>query len=131
MNWDAIGAIAESIGAAAVVASLVYLSLQIRASTRASAVESKLQTTRLLTDVLDSVVEAPELNDLYQRGLANLDSLSKDEYLQFSNIALKMFRFFQRLTSSTAWEPSTIPAGARSPLRWITGCAGQVPEPGG
>jgi len=37
---------AESIGAAAVVASLVYLSLQIRASTRAAAVESTLQTIR-------------------------------------------------------------------------------------
>ena len=94
MNWDAIGAIAEAVGAIAVVASLLYLAVQIRASTRASAVESKLQTTRLLTDVLDSVITAPQLNDLYQRGLADLESLSKEEYFQFSNMALKMFWFF-------------------------------------
>ena len=94
MNWDAIGAVAEAIGAAAVVASLLYLALQIRASTRASAVESKLQTTRLLTEVLDSYIHTPELNELQQRGSIDLESLSKEEYLQFSNMALKMFWFF-------------------------------------
>jgi hypothetical protein len=34
MNWDAIGAIGEIIGAIAVVASLVYLATQIRQSTK-------------------------------------------------------------------------------------------------
>ena len=34
MNWDAIGAIGEMIGAAAVVASLLYLALQTRANAR-------------------------------------------------------------------------------------------------
>lgn len=36
MNWDAIGAIGEIIGAAAVVASLVYLATQIRQATKMS-----------------------------------------------------------------------------------------------
>ena len=94
MNWDAIGAVAEAIGAAAVVASLLYLALQIRASTRASAVESKLQTTRLLTEVLDSFIHSPELNDLAERGFVDLDSLSRSERAQFSNLALKLFWFF-------------------------------------
>lgn len=35
MNWDAIGAIGEMIGAAAVVASLLYLALQTRANAKA------------------------------------------------------------------------------------------------
>ena len=34
MNWDAIGAIAELLGAAGVVASLIYLGVQIRQNTR-------------------------------------------------------------------------------------------------
>lgn len=91
MNWDAIGAVSEAVGAAAVVASLLYLAVQIRASTRASAVESKLQTTRLLTEVLDSYIQSPELSDLTERGFADLDSLSRSEFVQFSNLSLKLF----------------------------------------
>lgn len=34
MNWDAIGAIGEVVGALAVVISLVYLALQIRQNSR-------------------------------------------------------------------------------------------------
>ena len=33
MDWDAIGAIGEVVGAIATVASLIYLSLQVRANT--------------------------------------------------------------------------------------------------
>jgi len=34
MNWEAIGAIGEIIGAAAVLGSLIYLAVQIRQNTR-------------------------------------------------------------------------------------------------
>ena len=34
MNWDALGAIAEAVGALAVLATLIYLSVQIRQSAR-------------------------------------------------------------------------------------------------
>jgi hypothetical protein len=34
MNWDAIGAIAETLSAIAVVATLIYLALQIRQNTQ-------------------------------------------------------------------------------------------------
>ena len=40
MNWDAIGAIAELIGGAAVLATLVYLSMQVRQSNRQEASQS-------------------------------------------------------------------------------------------
>jgi len=35
MNWDAIGALAEAIGAIAVIVTLVYLAIQLRQNTRA------------------------------------------------------------------------------------------------
>ena len=34
MNWDAVGAIAESVGALGVIFSLVYLALQVRQNTQ-------------------------------------------------------------------------------------------------
>ena len=94
MNWDALGAVAELIGAAAVMASLLYLAVQVRASTRASAVEAKLQSTRLSSDFIDALIQSPELNGLFIKGRRNLDSLSEDEYLRFSNMTLKAFWFF-------------------------------------
>jgi hypothetical protein len=94
VNWDAIGAIAEAVGAAGVIASLLYLAVQVRGSTRASAVEAKLESTRLLNDFIDGLIESPELNDIYQRGRADLESLSEAEYYRFSNLSVKAFWFF-------------------------------------
>ena len=46
MNWDAIGAIGEIVGASAVVISLVYLASQIRIQNR----ESRAASVHLVID---------------------------------------------------------------------------------
>jgi len=94
MDWEAIGAVADAIGAIGVMASLVYLSVQVRASTRASAVEAKLTSTRLLTDFIDQLIQTPELDALFRRGLADLGSLSQADLHRFSNLSLKAFWYF-------------------------------------
>ena len=98
MNWDAIGAIAEAVGAAGVIASLLYVAIQVKASTRAASVEAKLAGTRMYTDFLSMIVQKPELNEIMLRGRKDIHALSKDEYLRFSNLALIAFSFF-----SAAW----------------------------
>ena len=52
MNWDAIAAIAEGLGALGVIASLLYVAVQVRQNTRASRVESKLAATGLMSSYL-------------------------------------------------------------------------------
>ncbi len=94
MAWEAVSALAELIGAVGVVASLLYLSVQVRTSNRASAVQSKLESTRLLSEFMDILLEHPEQNQLLIRGRQDLGSFSPDEYLQFSNLSLKAFWFF-------------------------------------
>lgn len=74
MNWDAIGAIGEVVGAAAVVGSLLYLAGQVRMSARASAVESKMQSTTLLYAYSDSLINSPDLLDLQTRGVADIEA---------------------------------------------------------
>ena len=52
MNWDAIGALSESVGAIAVFITLLYLAIQIRAQTK----ESRLTATRDLSrDYLNAI----------------------------------------------------------------------------
>ena len=55
MNWDAIGAIGEALGAVGVIVTLLYLSLQVKASTLASKVESKLAASRMYTDFPEDI----------------------------------------------------------------------------
>ena len=93
MNWDALGAIAELAGAIGVIASLAYVATQIRHNTRASAVESKLVTTGMLTGFVDMLITDPELNDIFMRGRTSTESLSKEEHQRFSNMVMKTFWF--------------------------------------
>jgi len=94
MNWDAIGAIGEVVGAAAVVGSLLYLAGQVRMSARASAVESKMQSTTLLYTYIDSLINSPDLLDLQTRGIADIEALAKVDYVRFSNMSMKAFWMF-------------------------------------
>jgi len=98
VNWDAVGAISEAIGAAGVIASLLYLAVQVRAGTRASAIESKLAANRVYTDFLGSLIQSPELNRLLVQGREDLASLSsQDDYYRFSNLALQSFSHFSAM----------------------------------
>lgn len=94
MSWEAVGAFAELIGAAGVIGSLLYLAAQVRTSNRASAVQAKLESTRLLNDFMDLLIQRPELNQLMLEGRKGIDALSPDAYQQFSNMSLKAFWFF-------------------------------------
>lgn len=98
MSWDAIGAVAELIGAAGVVASLVYLSVQIRANTRATrasasfeAIHSWAQLNEQFAQLPDSVLESLlRVNDPHARAA----DFAATEYYRF---ALGYRAVFQKL----------------------------------
>lgn len=85
-DWGAIG---ELIGGFAVVASLVYVGLQMKAGNLASRVESKLRLTDKMADFNDLLISNPNLNQIMISGRRSIEPLTKDEYLQFSNLAMK------------------------------------------
>jgi hypothetical protein len=89
MNWDAIGALAELLAAVSVIGSLIYVAFQVRASTVASRVESKLRMTETMVNYADLLISSLKLNELMIVGRKGIAGLSKSEYLQFSNMALK------------------------------------------
>ncbi len=55
MNWEAIGAVGEIVGAAAVVATLIILVFQIRDSTRATQESNRLERASALDRHSDSI----------------------------------------------------------------------------
>jgi len=94
MNWDAIGAIAELLGAVGVIGSLIYLATQVKTSTIASSVESKLRTTEFLVNFQDMLIANPQMHEVMLRGRRDVENLSKEEYMIFSNMAQKAFWYF-------------------------------------
>ncbi len=62
MNWDAIGAIAELLGAVGVIASLVYLATQLRQNTRATRASAYQQWDDSLQSTLMEGVTIPALD---------------------------------------------------------------------
>ena len=91
MNWDAIGAVGELVGATAVVVTLVYLSVQLRQNTAASQNATWQAILRQLGDL--DVLEAttPGLSVLMAAAEENPESISKDEYRRFTRVAQPRF----------------------------------------
>lgn len=80
MNWDAIGAVAELLGAIAVFLTLAYLARQISIQNRSTQVS-------LYDSILEGFNDAtsdPKLAKLFERGMYDPDSLSSDESSQFA-----------------------------------------------
>ena len=79
MNWDAIGAVGEIIGAAAVVLTLFYLAVQIRQSNRLSS----FQTTRdIFAQFDDNNRLVVENQDLRMLAFMPLDALTNEQTKQ-------------------------------------------------
>jgi hypothetical protein len=86
MNWEAIGAIGEIVGAVAVIATLAYLSIQIRQS-KVSSTSANVQSAIASFNPLNMAVGAdPELASLVNRGISDFDSLNEKERSQYSYV---------------------------------------------
>jgi len=86
VNWDAIGAGAELLGAVATVSTLAYLALQIRQGTkvaRFSAATSRVDRRVQLSAFLS---QTPEINRIFWAGLETPDSLNPADYHYFEAI---------------------------------------------
>ena len=77
-----------------VIATLLYLSVQVKASNLASRVESKIASSQMYTDFLSTLIENPEINDVFMRGRDDWESLEPEEFYRFSNMAFQSFSYF-------------------------------------
>lgn len=104
MNWDAVSAIAELVGAIGVVASLAYLGLQIRQNThhidfntraiRASTFQSFSDTFGHFEDLL---LENEHLGRVWIKGLNEEADQDPTDRILFNNLAHKFFRMYEVL----------------------------------
>jgi len=90
MNWEAIGAIGEIVGAVAVIATLAYLAVQIHSANKYAELEAIRFTLDGLSDYCDRIVESPQTASLLKRGRDGLDNLSPEEVLQFEHLHIRL-----------------------------------------
>jgi len=109
MNWEAISAIGQIVGALAVVVSLIYLASQIRMQNREARAASVHQVIEGHRSSLATLLD-PEMADIWTSGIDDIDSLSPSQRLRFVvhlMLALRSFEdaYFQwregRLESDT------------------------------
>ncbi len=81
MNWDALGAIAEALGAAGVVATLAYLSVQVRQNSK-EIVDSRTQRVFELMIETRSILAEGKIAPIQAKVDANED-LSPEEEIRY------------------------------------------------
>ena len=97
MNWDAIGAVGEILGAFGVLATLIYLSIQIRSNTK----EVKSENVHRVTDSFNAlnllVASDDHLADLWHKGMVAYEELSDADKARFGFMQLSAFRILDSL----------------------------------
>ena len=121
MTIDQIGSIGELIAAIATVATLVYLSMQLRQNTaavRGSGTASHTDSQNAWSTLL---LQDADLNDLYWRGLADRDALDERERRRFDGLLGMQLTHVQqtlRLHREGVIDPVTWTSN-RSTLTWL------------
>jgi hypothetical protein len=114
MNWEAIGAVGEIVGAVAVVVTIGYLAVQIRQNTRSVRDSAFHEVTHTVTALTTHLGTNPQSASLLRRGTKSPDDLSEDEWFQFANLAHSIMSNYQSyhwlrergLLDDSAWTPT-------------------------
>jgi hypothetical protein len=103
MNWEAINAIAQAIGAFGVVASLWYLGVQVHRSTRVAKIAAQDSAASALRDVTKPYMENAELARIWQTGLENFNALSPEDQARFFHACYQFLKAFETIHTHYAY----------------------------
>ena len=106
MNWDAVGAIGEIIGAVAVVATLYYLARQISDSTKQSRMASVAELNTIYNDSFLPIYNSAENMRIWVEGLSNPESLTRVELEIFFLFVRRLLNPFD--TAVTQYRGGTL-----------------------
>lgn len=94
MNWDAIGAIGEIVGAFAVVVSLVYLALQIRSQNSQAKLSALLEMSRDFRRATE-IFASGDIAEIFVRANTDYNSISEADSVRLIVLVTNLLR---------AWE---------------------------
>jgi len=91
VNWNAIGAIGEVVGAAGVIASLVYLAVQIRQNSAVARLALHENYITGVRAIFDNVHAHPHLYRVWRLATNSPDEMSEEDREQFGMLLYALF----------------------------------------
>lgn len=92
MNWSAVAAIAEMLGAAAVVMSVLYLAAQVRSSTRQAKLDATRDLATRISEISLAVSASREMGALLLTGGGDYEKLDEVDRVRFRGLMNALFR---------------------------------------
>ncbi len=86
MNWDALGAIGEVVGAIAVVVTLLYVARQIRQANAQTQAQARYSFIEAYGEMNTSITNSKDVASIFRRGFTG-ETLDPDEHYQFFALA--------------------------------------------
>jgi hypothetical protein len=116
VNWEAVGAISDVLGAIAVIATLGYVAIQIRQNTSALKSAATQATHDQSAAIYDLLAADPKLSDIFVRGLDEPDSLDRIDTARFYSFLMGVVFRYQNWylqTQSQALDKEQLASWAR------------------
>ena len=86
MNWEALGAIGEFVGAIAVIGSLIYVGVQLRQNTAATRTSGTQHVLGAHQELLSELARDASLAHIMRVAMADFDKLTEDEKVRFHGL---------------------------------------------
>ena len=107
VNWAAVSAVGQVVGALAVVISLIYLATEVRSNARATRLESMRSLSDAINEYFKTIAEDADPAELWFRGIYNFQSIKGASLMRFSSLMDYLFRiyediYYQRLEGQLA-----------------------------
>ena len=96
MNWDALGALAEMVGAGAVVLSLLYLAMQVRESLRQARFDATRELSTRIADASLAVAQSRDVAKMFLHGASKFEDLDEVDQVRFRGLMNALFRGFEQ-----------------------------------
>ena len=84
MNWEAISAVSEVVGAVAVVASLVFVGVQLRSNTKALKLTFTDSSVHQFKESVIRLAESEQLSEILLRGVPDPDAIDGQDSYRFT-----------------------------------------------
>jgi hypothetical protein len=95
MDWDAIGAVGEIIGATAVFITLIYLAMQVRQSNHQNMLKSFQHTHDAANAFCRLISESDELASIVLRGRESYSALNDVDKLRFEHVHFHLLNIIE------------------------------------
>ena len=95
MNWDAMAAVAETVGGAGVIATLIYLAVQVRQNTRSVRAATYDAMVRSSGDFRLPLIQDARLAKNFEQAVEDWDKLDAEYRASVMYILTQLFRIWE------------------------------------